>query len=160
MRTEADIRPGKGFEDYRNKPSSSGDYSHGPGGATRWPGDGGKDSPLRHGGTQPYENTIRSVRVSEIPGFGDKDLDPSMELAGKRVSVPKIPPMVKYDARPITGAGPLEEQRLTQQQNNAIAMGDPDYSPFRELDYENVKDANFSRPSQKSAARPDKDFGK
>lgn len=160
MRTDADIRPGKGFEDYRNKPSKSGDYTPGSGGASRYPGDGGKPSGLRYGGVAPYENTIRDVRVGDVAGYGDGDLDSSMELAGKRVNVPKVPPMVKYDARPITGAGPLEEQRLTQQQLNAVAMGDPDYSPFRELDYENVKDANFSRPSQKGAQRPDKDFGR
>lgn len=159
MRTDADIRPGKGFEDSRNKPSKSMDYANGPGGVSDYPGCGYPNSQLRYGGVKPYENTIRDVRVGDVPGYGDGDLGP-MELAGKSVNVPKIPPMVKYDARPITGAGPLEEQRLTQQQNNAIAMGDPDYSPFRELDYENVKDANFGRPAQKSAQRPDKDFGR
>lgn len=160
MRTDADIRPGKGFEDSRNKPSRSMDYLPGGGGATKYPGDGGSPSGVLHGGDWPYENTIRDVRVGDIPGYGDGDISPTMEIAGRKQSVPKIPPMVKFDSRPITGAGPLEEQRLTQQQNNAIAMGDPDYSPFRELDYESVKDANFARPSQKGAARPDKDFGR
>lgn len=159
MRTYSDIRPGAGYDDARNKPSESTDYSHGGGGATRYPGDGGTPATLRHGGGSPANTSIRNVRVGDVKDFGNGNLGP-MEVAGKAVQPTKVPPMVKYDPRPITGAGPLEAQRLTQQQNNAIAMGDPDYSPFRELDYEHVKDANFAKPSQKGAQRPDKDFGR
>jgi hypothetical protein len=159
MRTDADIRPGQGFEDSRNKPSQSGDYSPGGGGARPYPGYPGPDESLRYGGVPPANTSIRSVRVGNVAGYGAGELGP-MEIAGKTVNPTKVPPMQKFDPRPITGPGPLEEQRLTQQQNNAIAMGDPDYSPFRELDYESIKDANFGRPSQKSAKRPDKDFGR
>jgi len=153
VRSDVDIRPGGGFEDSRN---SNTNYS---GGATKYPGFGGPDESLRYGGVPPMNNSIRNVRSGNIANFGAGDLGP-MEIAGKTVTPTKVPPMQKFDSRPITGPGPLEEQRLTQQQNNAIAMGDPDYSPFRELDYESIKDANFSRPSQKSARRPDKDFGR
>ena len=160
MRTDVDIRPGQGFEDSRNKPSSSMDYSPGGGGARPYPGYPGPDQSLRYGGVEPANTSIRNVRVGNVAGYGDNsDLGP-MELAGKSVNIPKIPPMQKFDSRPISGPGPLEQQRLAQQQNNAIAMGDPDYSPFRELDYESVKDANFARPSQKSVRKPDKDFGR
>lgn len=152
MRTDADIRPGQD-PDSRN---SNSNYS---GGARPFPGYPGPDESLRYGGVAPANTSIRNVRVGNVSGFGGGDLGP-MEIAGKTVTPAKVPPMQKFDSRPITGAGPLEQQRLEQQQKNAIAMGDPDYSPFRELDYESVKDANFSRPSQKSAKRPDKDFGR
>jgi len=157
MRTDADIRPGHD-PDARNKPSRSGDYTPGAGGAHGYPGFPGPDQNLRYGGSTQQPSSIRSVRVGDVPGFGGGDLG-SMELAGRIKDVPKIPPMVKYAPRPITGAGPLEEQRLTQQQNNAIAMGDPDYSPFRELDYESIKEANFGKTG-KGPQRPDKDFGR
>jgi len=159
VRTDVDIRPGGGFEDGRNKPSTSMDYTPGGGGARAYPGYPGPDESLRYGGVPPLNNSIRNVRSGNIANFGSGDLGP-MEIAGKTVTPAKVPPMQKFDSRPITGPGPLEAQRLTQQQNNAIAMGDPDYSPFRELDYESIKDANFGRPSQKSARRPDKDFGR
>jgi hypothetical protein len=152
MRTSVDIRPGYD-PDARN---SSNNYS---GGETRWPGDGEPVSQLRYGGVKAYENTVRDVRVGDVANYGNGQLGP-MELAGKSVTPALVPAMVKFAGRPIKGPGPLEEQRLTQQQNNAIAMGDPDYSPFRELDYESIKEANFSRPSQKSVQKPDKDFGR
>jgi hypothetical protein len=157
FRTDADIRPGHD-EDARNKPSQSGDYSHGGGGATAYPGYGGVDAPLLHGGTTPANSSIRNIRVSEIPDYGSGELG-SMELAGKVKSVPKIPPMQQFDSRPMKGPGPLEQQRLEQQQKNAIAMGDPDYAPQRELDYEAIKDANFAS-SGKSSKRTDKDFSR
>lgn len=155
VRAYADIRPGHD-PDARNKPSRSGDYSAGGGGATKYPGFGGADEALRYGGVPPANTSIRNVRVGNVPNYGSGDLGP-MEVAGKTVTPAKVPPMVKYDSRPIVGAGPLEQQRLAQQQSNAIAMGDPDYGPMRELDYESIKDANFGRPG-KSAQRKDRDF--
>lgn len=152
IRTDADIRPGY-------DPDSRNSNSNRSGGARAYPGYPGPDESLRYGGVPPAQTTIRNVRVGNVANFGSGELG-AMEIAGKSVNVPKIPPMQKFDSRPITGPGPLEAQRLAQQQNNAIAMGDPDYSPFRELDYESIKDANFNRPSQKSAKRPDKDFGR
>jgi len=158
IRTDADIRPG--FDpDPRSKPSRSMDYSPSDtGGVNKYPGFGGSDSPLLHGGNEQANSSIRSVRVGNVSNFGNGDLGP-MELAGKVKSIPKIPPMQQFDSRPMTGAGPLEQQRLEQQQKNAIAMGDPDYAPQRELDYESIKDANFGKP-QKSAGRTDRDFSR
>lgn len=155
IRTFADIRPGND-PDARNKPSRSGDYTPGGGGARAYPGYPGPDQSLRYGGVPPANTSIRNVRVGNVAGYGDGDLG-AMEIAGKTVNPAKVPPMVKYDSRPIQGPGPLEEQRLAQQQSNAIAMGDPDYSPMRELDYESIKDANFA-PAGKSAQRKDRDF--
>src|SRR5260370_24474173 len=140
FRTDADIRPGED-PDARNKPSRSGDYAPGGGGARAYPGYPGPDESLRYGGVPPAQTTIRNVRVGNIAGYGDNsDLGP-LEVGGKMKAIPKIPPMQKFDSRPMVGAGPLEMQRLEQQQRNAIAMGDPDYSQLHELDYENIKDA-------------------
>ena len=151
FRTDADIRPGFNPDD-RNSNSQSG------GGARTYPGYPGPDESLRYGGVPPASTTIRNVRVGNIAGYGAGELG-SMEIAGKVVTPTKVPPMQKFDSRPISGAGPLEQQRLEQQQKNAIAMGDPDYGPMRNLDYENIKDANFATPG-KSARRSDKDFGR
>src|SRR2546428_949836 len=153
FRTEADIRPG--FDpDPRSKPSKSGDYAASDtGGAKPYPGYPGPNSDLRNGGANIANTSIRSVRVGELPGYGAGNLG-SMEIAGKVVNVPKVPPMQKFAPRPIQGAGPLEMQRLEQQQRNAIAMGDPDYAPMRELDYESVKEANFGKAG-KSASKAD-----
>src|SRR5260370_23780803 len=122
LRTDGDMR--RGFDpDPRSKPSKSGDYEHSDtGGASPYPGYGGKDAPLRYGGVPIANTSIRSVRVAEIPNYGGGDLGP-MELAGKVKSIPKVPPMQKFDARPMKGAGPLEQQRIEQQQKNSIAMG-------------------------------------
>lgn len=146
IRTDVDIRPGMD-NDSRNRPSRSMDYTPDSGGPKRWPGDGNPESPLRYGGTPPANTSIRNVRVAEIAGYGDGELGP-MELGGKIRSIPKVPAMQQVVTRPITGAGPIEMQRLEQQQKNAIAMGDPDYGPMRELDYESIKDANF-RPTRR-----------
>jgi len=156
VRAGVDIRPGYD-PDARNRPSKSMDYEPGSGGATAYPGFGGPDVPLRFGGGTPDNTSIRNVRIADIPKYGSAELGP-MELAGKTVKPDKVPPMSKFDPRPIEGAGPLEIQRLTQQQNNAISMGDPDYSPMREIDYESTKNANFARPPQKSVRTPDKRF--
>lgn len=141
IRTDVDIRPGMGGDE-RNRPSGSMDYTPGAGGPRRWPGDGSPDSLLLHGGSVMANSSIRDVRVGDIPGFGGGDLG-SMELGGRVRSIPKVPAMQQVVTRPIAGAGPLEMQRLEQQQKNALAMGDPDYAPMRELDYESIKDANF-----------------
>lgn len=159
MRTYSDLRPGAGYDDQRNPPSESMDYQPNSGGnqAGRWPGDGGKSSPLLHGSEQPYENTIRSVRVGEVPDFGNRELG-NMELAGRSQAVKKVPAMVSFPSKPLDGPGPLEMQQITQRQNNAIAMQDPDYGPFRELDYESAVRSNF-QPAAKNAQRKDSDFG-
>ncbi len=159
VRTDADIRPGRD-PDLRNKPSRSMDYEPGGGGARAYPGYPGPDESLRYGGVDPANTSIRNVRVGNIAGYGEKTDLGSMEIGGRTVNVPKIPAMQKFDSRPITGAGPLEQQRITQQQNNAILIGDGDYAPLRELDYESVKDLNFGRPPQKSAARKDPTFSR
>ena len=143
FRTDADIRPG--FDpDPRSKPSKSGDYAPGGGGARDYPGLPGPNSDLRYGGVAPANTSIRNVRVGEVPNYGSGKLGP-MEIAGKSVNPPKVPPSQKFDPRPMKGPGPLEMQRIEQQQKNAIAMGDPDYSQMRELDYESIKDANFGK---------------
>lgn len=146
IRMDVDIRPGMD-NDSRNSNNPSGKLPGVP------PGDGG----LVKSSAEPANSSIRSVRVAEIPNFGHGSLG-AMELGGRMVSPPKVQPMVKFDSRPITGAGPIEQQRLEQQQKNAIAMGDPDYAPHRELDYESIKDANLNPNPQKSAQRKDSDF--
>lgn len=145
IRMDVDIRPGMD-NDSRNSNNPSGKLPGVP------PGDSGlqKSSP-------PADSSIRNVRSGDLPGFGHGPLG-AMELGGRMVSPPKVAPMVKFESRPISGAGPIEQQRLEQQQKNAIAMGDPDYAPQRELDYESIKDANVNPNPQKSAQRKDKDF--
>src|SRR6266550_676486 len=141
FRTNADIRPG--FDpDPRSKPSKSKDYNPGSGGARPYPGYPGPDESLRYGGVAPENTSIRNVRVGNVANYGSGELGP-LEIAGKVRPITKVPPMQKFDSRPMEGAGPLEMQRIEQQQKNAIALGDPDYSPMRELDYESIKDANF-----------------
>src|SRR6266550_2982935 len=109
FRTNADIRPG--FDpDPRSKPSKSKDYAASDtGGVKPYPGYPGPDSALRYGGVPIANTSIRNVRVSEIPNYGSGNLGP-MEVAGKIKDIPKIPPMQKFDSRPMVGAGPLEQQ--------------------------------------------------
>ena len=156
IRTDVDIRSGMGGDE-RNKPSRSMDYTPGGGGPKAYPGDGSPNSDLLHGGYNQANSSIRDVRVGDIPGYGGGDLG-SMELAGRVQSIPKVPAMQQVITRPMLGAGPLEMQRLEQQQKNAIAMGDPDYAPLHNLDYESIKDSNFTVKPGRSASRTDKDF--
>lgn len=145
IRFDVDVRPGMD-NDSRNSNTPSGRLPGIP------PPDGGlvRSSP-------PANSSIRNVRVGDVVGFGHGALG-AMELGGKMFTPQKVQPMVKFESRPMTGAGPIEQQRLEQQQKNAIAMGDPDYAPMRELDYESIKDANITANPQKSAQRKDKDF--
>lgn len=146
IRFDVDVRPGMD-NDSRNSNNPSGKLPGVP------PGDGGLVKSV-----DPANSSIRNVRVGDLgSGFGHSSLG-AMELGGRMVTPTKVQPMVKFDSRPIAGPGPIEQQRLEQQQKNAIAMGDPDYSPMRELDYEAIKDANITANPQKSAQRKDKDF--
>ena len=153
MRTAVDVRPGYN-QGNRDKGNGVVDNA----GAIGYPGKSDESSLRRS--SIPQEQSIRNVRVGDLgPGFGNGPLG-AMELAGETRSIPKVPPMQKFASKPITGPGPIEQERLTQQQANAIAMCDPDYAPQRGLDYESIKDANFTVNSQKSASKSDKDFTK
>jgi hypothetical protein len=125
FRTDADIRPGFDPDARNERPAE-------------YPGCGHPDESLRHGGSSPAYTSIRNVRVGDIAGFGSGELGP-MELSGKTVTPKKVPAPMAFEPRPMVDAGPLEMQRLAQQQRNAIAMGAPDFAPMRELDYENLK---------------------
>jgi hypothetical protein len=155
MRTAVDVRPGynQGTDNRSSNNIDAGAAAHG------YPGNPPKPPASERFNSDQANTSIRSVRVGDLgPGFGNGSLG-SMELGGRSVTPVKVPPMQKFDSKPITGPGPIEQERLTQQQSNAIAMGDPDYAPMRELDYESIKDANF-QPTSKNASKTDKDFTK
>lgn len=154
VRTDVDVRPGYNQATDRRNLSTPVDHA-GPNNC--YPGESPPEPRQRFNDSQA-ETSIRSVRIGDIPGYGNGPLG-AMDLGGRSVTPVKVPPMQKFESRPITGPGPIEQERLTQQQSNAIAMGDPDYAPMRELDYEAVKDANF-QPVAKNASKLDRDFSK
>src|SRR5262249_1076310 len=95
LRTDVDVRPQEGNTDPRNSNTRIANY----------PGKPPAEQALNPD-SSPKPSSIRTNRVADIPGYGSGPLG-SMELAGQMKSIPKVPPMVKYDSRPMTGAGPL-----------------------------------------------------